>query len=55
VKSLRLLRAEAARIWTAALQAVDPEAAVRKTAVRRGRILQVNGRRFDLGKIRKLG
>jgi len=54
VKSLRILRAEAARIWTAGLQAADPETAVRQAVRRRGHVLQVNGRRVDLGKFRKL-
>ena len=54
MKSLRLLRTDAARIWTAALQAVEPEAAVRKMVRRDGHILQLGGRRYDLGKIRKV-
>jgi glycerate 2-kinase len=50
MKSHRLLRADAARIWTAALHAVDPEAAVRKLVKRNGNTLRVAGRRFDLGR-----
>ena len=54
MKSHRVLRADAARIWTAALRAVDPETAIRKIVKRDGRTLQVDGRRFDLGKSRKV-
>lgn len=54
MKSLRLLRADAARIWTAAIQAVDPETCVRKAVRRGGHILRANGRRFDLGQDRKV-
>jgi glycerate 2-kinase len=50
MKSHRLLRADAARIWTAALNAVDPETAVRKVVKRNGSTLRVAGRRFDLGR-----
>jgi glycerate 2-kinase len=53
VKSQRLLRAEAARIWTAALRAVDPDAAVRSFVQRRGQVLQVQGSRLNLGNFRK--
>jgi hydroxypyruvate reductase len=54
LKSQRTLRSEANRIWSAALQAVDSESAVRKFVKRRGRILSVNGERYDLGKFRKV-
>lgn len=52
MKSLRLLRRDAARIWTAALQAVDSEPAVRKHARRQGAMLRIDGRRFDLSQKR---
>jgi len=54
VKSLHVLRADAAGIWTAALQAVDPEAVVRKHVKRRKTALQVGQYRFDLDAIRKV-
>ncbi len=54
VKSQRLLRSEATKIWDAALQAVDSELAVRKYVRRRGRILYVKGNRYDLGGFRKI-
>ncbi len=54
MKSHRLLRADAARIWTAALGAVEPKSAIRKFVRRKGRMLQVSGRRFDLGGFRKI-
>jgi glycerate 2-kinase len=54
MKSHRLLREDAERIWTAALRAVDPEAAVRKYVRRSGRTLQINERRFDLSGTRKV-
>jgi len=47
----RLLRSDAARIWTAALSAVDPQAAVRKLVRCKGRMLQVERRRVDLSKV----
>ncbi|MBN2318702.1 MAG: glycerate kinase [Acidobacteria bacterium] len=54
MKPLRVLRSDAANIWTAALQAVDPEAAVRKYVRRRKKILQVEQYRFDLDTIRNV-
>jgi glycerate 2-kinase len=48
VKSPRILRAEAAKIWMAALRSVDPIAAVRKAVRRKGNLLQIDRRRFDL-------
>jgi glycerate 2-kinase len=51
VKSQRILRTDAARIWNAALRAVDPGPAIRKIVNRRGSALQVNGSRYDLNKI----
>jgi glycerate 2-kinase len=52
LKSHRLLRNDAARIWTAALCAVDSESAVRKHVRREGQTLRIDGRRFDLGRKR---
>jgi glycerate 2-kinase len=54
VKTHRALRADAVRIWTAALRSVDSEAAVRRSITRDGHLLQINGCRFDLGKARKV-
>jgi glycerate 2-kinase len=54
VKSPRLLRSDATRIWSAALRAVDPEPAIRKVLKRNHSILDIGGKHFDLGKIRKL-
>jgi glycerate 2-kinase len=54
MKSHGLLRADAAHIWTAALRAVDPEAAIRSYLKRNGRILIINGRRIDLSEYRKV-
>ncbi len=48
MKSHHLLRADAARIWTAALRSAAPEAAIRKIVKRSGSTLEVNDRRFDL-------
>lgn len=54
MKSLDSLRADAAGIWTAALRAADPEAAVRKAVRRDGSILRIDGRCIDLGKVGKV-
>jgi glycerate 2-kinase len=54
VKSRHVLRADAARVWTAALRAVDPEAAIRRIVKRNGNTLQVDRFRFDLDKFRKI-
>lgn len=48
MKSTRTLRSDAARIWTAALNAVDPQTAVRRFAKRRGSILTIGDRNMDL-------
>jgi glycerate 2-kinase len=49
MKFHRILRSDAARIWSAALRAADPEPAIQKLIQRKGRVLQVDGRRLDLG------
>jgi glycerate 2-kinase len=54
VKSHRVLRAEAAKVWTAALKAVDPVTAVRKIVKRDKCVLHINRRRLDLGRFRKV-
>jgi len=54
MKIHRGLRADAARIWRAALRAVDPESAIRKIVKCDGRSLEVNGQRHDLGKSRRV-
>jgi glycerate 2-kinase len=54
VKSQRLLRQDAARIWNAALRAVDPETAIRRIVKREGSRLRIQGASFDLKKTRKL-
>lgn len=54
MKSQRLLRTDAARIWAAALRAVDPESAVRKHVRRDGSVLHIGNSRFDLQKVRKV-
>ncbi|MBZ5499038.1 MAG: glycerate kinase [Acidobacteriia bacterium] len=46
------LRSDAACIWTAALRAVDPAAAVRRFVSRTGSELAVGERRFDLDKVK---
>jgi glycerate 2-kinase len=48
VKSHRLLRNDAARIWNAALRVADPETAIRRHVKRRGQMLRIKNRRFDL-------
>ncbi len=48
MKSVRALRADAPHIWSAALRAVDPEVAVRRFARRKGSLLSIGGRTFDL-------
>jgi hydroxypyruvate reductase len=45
------LRANLARIWTAALRAVDPGAAVRRLVKRRGALLTAGGHSFDLREV----
>jgi glycerate 2-kinase len=54
VKSPRQLRVDAARIWTAALDAVNAEVAVRKHVKRRGNDLLVNRRVYDLAKFNRV-
>jgi glycerate 2-kinase len=54
MKSHGQLRADAARIWTSALRAVDPQSAIRVSVKRNGSTLQVKGRRYDLGAYRKV-
>ncbi len=54
MKSRRSLRMDAARIWHAALRAVDPDPAIRRIMKRKGAILKIGGTRFDLGAIRKI-
>ena len=54
MKSQRLLRQDAARIWNAALRAVDPEPAIRRIVKRNGALLRINGASFDLKKTGKL-
>jgi hydroxypyruvate reductase len=51
VKSQRQLRGDAARIWSAALKAVDPETAVRAFVSRTGDRLRVAGQTVDLRKV----
>lgn len=51
MKSHRTLRAEAAKIWSAALRAVDPELAVRGCIRRKVNRLTVGGREFELDQV----
>jgi glycerate 2-kinase len=48
VKSQRVLRADATKIWNAALRAVDPISAIRKIVHRKGNQLQIDRCRFDI-------
>jgi glycerate 2-kinase len=48
MRSLARLRADAPRIWKAALRSVDPEVAVRSQVSRRGDRLRVGGHSYDL-------
>jgi hydroxypyruvate reductase len=50
MKSCRTLRSDAARIWSAALRAVDPESAVRKFLKREDSRLTIGARKINLGK-----
>jgi len=54
VKSHNVLRADATRVWTAALRAADPESAVRRFLKRNGSMLQIHRNRYNLDKVRKL-
>jgi len=48
------LRRQAASILTAAVRAVEPAAAVRRHISRRGGIVRIAGRRYDLGSIHRI-
>src|SRR2546426_10184342 len=48
------LRRKAASILTAAVRAVEPAAAVKRHVSRRGDVLRVAARRYDLRSIRKI-
>ena len=54
MKSVRTLRSDAARIWSAALRAVDPESAVRTHVKRKGSRFIAGGRSFDLDEIERV-
>jgi glycerate 2-kinase len=54
LKSQRLPRQDAARIWNAALRAVDPEPAIRRIVKRSGALLQIDGTSINLKKTRKV-
>jgi len=54
MKSQRQLRSDVARIWAAALRAVDPAAAVRRHVQRKGSRLLVGRQCFDLDRIRRV-
>ncbi|NWG14243.1 MAG: glycerate kinase [Acidobacteria bacterium] len=54
MKSRQIMRDDAARIWSAALQAVEPEAAVRRSVKLRGNRLKVGDYPVDLSRIRKI-
>jgi glycerate 2-kinase len=49
-----MLRTDAAKIWTAALRAVDPISAVRKVVQRKGSRLQIGRHRFDIDRVPNL-
>jgi hydroxypyruvate reductase len=51
MKSQRMLRTDAARIWTDALRAVDPIPAVRKVVQRKESRLRIDRQRFDLDRV----
>ena len=51
MKSHRTLRADAGKIWSAALRAVNPELAVRSCVRRRGSRLTVGSRRIELDEV----
>ncbi len=50
MKSRQNLRIDAARIWSAALRAVEPEAAIRRSVKRRGSRLRVGGYPIDVSR-----
>ncbi|HTY62019.1 MAG TPA: glycerate kinase [Acidobacteriota bacterium] len=54
MKSQHLLRQDAARIWNAALRAVDPEIALRRIVKREGSVLRIRTTSLDLKKMRNL-
>ncbi len=54
MKSRHILRNDAARIWSAALRAVEPEAAVRRSVKRRGNRLTVGNYPVDLTRVDKI-
>lgn len=54
MRSQHQLRSDASRIWSAALRAVDAEAAVRRSMTRRGHELRVGKPRLDLRKSRRV-
>ncbi len=54
MKSARTLRSDAARIWSAALRAVDPETAVCKFAKREGSRLTIGGRTINLNAVERV-
>jgi hydroxypyruvate reductase len=54
MKTTRLLRSEAARIWTAALRAVDPEIAALRFAKRKGSALTLGTRTYDLASVKRV-
>jgi glycerate 2-kinase len=54
MKSQRQLRSDFARIWTAALRAVDPAAAVHGHVKRDGALLSVAGRQVDMDKVKRI-
>ena len=54
MKSQRQLRFDVARIWTAALRAVEPAAAVRGHVKRDGTLLSTAGRQVDLDKVKRV-
>ena len=58
MKSQHTLRSDAARIWSASIRAVEPEAGIRRFVARRGNSLRVGDHRLDLtrtGKVWILG
>ena len=54
MKSSRQLRLDAARIWTAALDAVNPEIAVARHVKRKGIELRIDQRVYDLRKFKRV-
>ncbi len=54
MKSLRRIRSDAAKIWTSALQAVDPESAISRFVRREGRILKIGRCRFNTDDFRRI-